>query len=70
MSEWTGTSPAHCGAALCHCTFTGVTVFDRHRRGGYCLDPVGLGMVRNERGLWGMPNDVYDFAANRPFRRG
>lgn len=34
---------AHCSA--CHRTFGGVSGFDRHRRGGVCLDPEGLGMT-------------------------
>lgn len=37
-------SNAHCAADGCHRTFGGITGFDRHRRGGECLDPAGLGM--------------------------
>jgi hypothetical protein len=41
---------AHCGA--CHVTFGSVSGFDRHRRGGECLDPAGLGFVRDRNGIW------------------
>lgn len=43
---------AHCGA--CHRTLGSVTDFDRHRRGGVCLDPVTLGLVE-VAGLWASP---------------
>ena len=45
-------SQAHCGT--CHCTFGGVTSFDRHRRNGVCLDPVALGL-RKIKGIWREP---------------
>jgi len=43
---------AHCGS--CHRTFGGVGNFDRHRVGGQCLSPEGLGLTR-ERGVWREP---------------
>ena len=45
---------AHCAAAGCHRTFGSVTEFDRHRRGGRCLDPTGLGLVE-ARQVWASP---------------
>lgn len=45
-------SNAHCGA--CHHTFGSVTGFDRHRRGGECLDPSALSMHQDHRGVWRM----------------
>lgn len=41
---------AHCSA--CHVTFGAVSGFDRHRRGGECLDPAGLAMHTDARGVW------------------
>jgi hypothetical protein len=44
---------AHCGS--CHVTFGGITGFDRHRRGGECLNPRGLGFVCDRNGVWRFP---------------
>lgn len=44
-------SPAQAHCTVCHATFGGVVGFDRHRRGGVCLDPARLGMV-NRDGIW------------------
>lgn len=55
-STWTGTSRAHCSA--CHRTFSGVHLFDAHRRNGRCLHPAYVTDQRGERlmyqrgGLW------------------
>jgi hypothetical protein len=46
-ARWSGLSTAHCGS--CHVTFTSVTAFDRHRRGGRCLDPVEAGLEAKTR---------------------
>ncbi len=46
-------SNAHCSA--CHGTFGSVSGFDRHRRGGQCLDPAALRFVRNHNGIWRFP---------------
>jgi hypothetical protein len=44
-------SQAHC--ATCHETFGSVRGFDRHRRGGQCLDPATMpGIHRNPAGVW------------------
>jgi hypothetical protein len=48
----------------CHRTFGGITGFDRHRRGGECLDPAGLGMHPDRRGVWRM-----DVTSDGPSRR-
>lgn len=45
-------SQAHCGA--CHRSLGSVTDFDRHRVGGACVDPAGLGLVE-VAGLWASP---------------
>lgn len=37
---WTQMGVAHCPS--CHGTFADVTLFDRHRRHGACLDPSTL----------------------------
>jgi len=54
-AAWTGTSICHCGA--CHRTFSGVRLFDLHRRGGRCSDPVDArGELRvDEAGVWRFP---------------
>lgn len=52
-SRWSGLSRAHCSG--CHLTFTGVTMFDRHRNSDGCANPVDLGMVLRAGGIWGAP---------------
>ena len=42
-TRWSGLNTCHCGG--CHETFTSVGAFDRHRRGGKCLDPAEIGLV-------------------------
>jgi hypothetical protein len=42
---------AHCGSG-CHHTFGSLGGFDRHRRGGRCLDPADLPMHRDPGGIW------------------
>ena len=44
---------AHC--SICHRTFTTAANFDKHRRGGNCVDPATLGMVTAGRGIWRIP---------------
>lgn len=60
--DWTRCEPdcvsptphqAHC--TVCHKTFGGIRLFDRHRKDGVCLDPAGLGMVLTEKGVWRVP---------------
>jgi hypothetical protein len=55
LSTWSGLGRAHCGVGGCHRTFTGVTAFDRHRSSGGCANPVDLGMVLRDGGIWGAP---------------
>lgn len=52
---WTGIGAAHC--AGCHLTFTSVSGFTLHRKGGHCQDPANLGMVPADRKYpaWAMP---------------
>lgn len=59
---WGGYRTAHC--ASCHETFSGVTVFDEHRKDGICQLPEKVGMKYNRRGtgenayrVWGYPMD-------------
>lgn len=40
---WTGLSAGHC--SVCGHTFTSVSGFDKHRRGGRCLDPATVGLA-------------------------
>jgi hypothetical protein len=43
---------AHCG--VCHMTFSVVSHFDRHRRGGVCSTPESLGLTSARGGVWAM----------------
>lgn len=54
-AQWSGLAAAHCAA--CHHTFTSAGGFDRHRRGGNCLNPADIGMVSADRKWpgWSMP---------------
>jgi hypothetical protein len=56
-NRWNGYSTCHCSA--CHLTFSTIHAFDRHRRGGHCLDPATAGLVRSSRGYecWGQRGD-------------
>ena len=51
-------SDHHC--TVCHFTFTGLGLFDLHRRAGWCLDPEKLGLAEHpERpGVWGTPEGI------------
>jgi hypothetical protein len=54
-ARWTGLTRAHCSG--CHLTFSGITAFDLHRRGGGCVDPSTLlALVQDEAGTWGYPS--------------
>ena len=45
-ASWAARTWAHCGG--CHATFSGITTFDAHRRGGTCLAPADVGLeLRN-----------------------
>ena len=53
---WTGVERSHCGG--CHETFTGLTAFERHRKGLRCNPPTEVGLVAREKPygtLWGQP---------------
>jgi hypothetical protein len=56
-TTWTGLAPCHCGA--CHHTFSGISLFDLHRRGSVCADPsellVGGDALRLIGGVWRAP---------------
>ena len=61
--RWSGLNTCHCGG--CHETFTSAGAFDRHRRGGKCLDPREIGLVPANKpwpgwswpGTWTGPED-------------
>lgn len=52
-NRWNGLAACHCSG--CHETFSSVSGFDRHRRGGECLKPAEIGLVRDGRGSWSFP---------------
>lgn len=60
-ARWGGLNTSHC--MRCHATFSTVANFDRHQRGGECLEPAEVGLVLNGRSYacWGQPGDQ-----NRP----
>lgn len=59
-AEWGGMNTAHC--AGCHTTFTGITAFDAHRRGGECIpaECVGLSLTKRAYPCYGYPSDEND----------
>jgi hypothetical protein len=58
-------SQAHC--SVCHVTLGGPWAFDRHRRGGECVDPASLGLVERA-GVWREPMDDAALDRKRAFR--
>lgn len=64
-ARWTGLLAAHC--APCHRTFGGVAGFEKHRKGGTCLDPATLGMVERD-GIWRRPPDPRALARLKALR--
>lgn len=53
-TTWTGVRRAHCSA--CHRTFNGAEMFDRHRTGGRCVDPLSWSDgTRLVDGIWTGP---------------
>lgn len=62
-SWWTGNERSHCGG--CCRTYSSLTSFDRHRKGGHCNDPASVGLVAREKPygtLWGLPAPVGGYA--------
>lgn len=65
-SWWTGGERSHCGG--CCRTYTSLSAFDRHRRGGQCLDPQTAGLIARQKPyglLWGWPGPDGGMAATR-----
>jgi hypothetical protein len=63
-SWWTGAERSH--ASCCHRTFSSLTAFDKHRKGGRCNDPESVGLVAREKPygtLWGNPAPEGGYAA-------
>lgn len=48
---------SHCGA--CHRTFSVISNFDLHRRGGRCVDPAAVGLSE-KAGIWARWNSGSD----------
>jgi hypothetical protein len=53
-TECVAPTPAQCHCGACHETFSGITLFDRHRRDGKCLlIPADMPMrLKEVRGVW------------------
>lgn len=66
---WTGISRAHCSAEGCHQTFSGLSLFDQHRRRDTCLPPFELTIagepLRLVDGIWRSPEMSDDDKAAR-----
>jgi hypothetical protein len=63
-SWWTGNERSHCGG--CHHTYSSLTAFDKHRRGGVCQPPESVGLVARQKPygtLWGNPAPEGGYAA-------
>lgn len=61
---WTGAERSH--ASCCHRTFSSLSAFDHHRKGGRCNDPATLGLVARSKpfgDLWGWPGPVGGYGA-------
>lgn len=56
-AEWGGMNTCHCSG--CHTTFTGITAFDAHRRGGQCIpaESAGLTLTKRAYPCYGYPAD-------------
>ncbi|WP_019358020.1 FDXHR family putative zinc-binding protein [Streptomyces sp. AA1529] len=53
---WTGNERSH--ASCCHETFSSLSAFDAHRRGGHCNPPHTVGLIARPKPfgpLWGWP---------------
>ena len=53
---WTGAERSH--ASCCHETFSSLSAFEQHRKGGRCNNPADAGLVAREKPygtLWGWP---------------
>ncbi|MFC5995564.1 hypothetical protein ACFQE5_15220 [Pseudonocardia hispaniensis] len=52
--EWVGVERAHCCRRTGGCgrVFDDATLWDDHRSGGVCIDPVTLGLVQTRNGIW------------------
>jgi hypothetical protein len=55
-ARWWSLHTAHCGS--CHRTFSRVSNFDAHRRGGACVDPASRGLVERG-GVWRKAGGFY-----------
>lgn len=50
---------SQCHCTVCHETFGGISLFDKHRKEGWCLNPQALEMRKNDRGVWrGIPTEA------------
>lgn len=54
-ARWRRQGFAHCAAAGCHQTFSGVRTFDAHRRRFKCRKPADAGLVLGDDGVWRSP---------------
>lgn len=53
---WTGNERSHCSG--CHETYSSLSAFDAHRKGGQCHAPAAVGLIARRKpfgDLWGWP---------------
>ncbi|MER7517821.1 hypothetical protein [Streptomyces sp. NPDC126499] len=63
---WTGTERSH--ASCCHRTFSSLSAFDAHRKGGRCNNPTDVGLIARHKPygeLWGWPAPEGGYTALR-----
>lgn len=49
-------TPSQAQCSVCKQTFSGVTLFDRHRKGGECADPRSMtGLRQDGKSVWRGP---------------
>jgi hypothetical protein len=63
---WTGSERSH--ASCCHRTFSSLSAFDAHRKGGRCNNPEDVGLIARPKpygDLWGWPAPEGGYAGLR-----
>ncbi|QCX81203.1 hypothetical protein C9F11_38100 [Streptomyces sp. YIM 121038] len=65
-SWWTGAERSHCGG--CCRTFSSLTAFDQHRKGGRCNNPATIALAARQKPhgtLWGWPAPIGGYTGPR-----
>lgn len=62
--------PSQALCTVCHELFSGITNFDDHRKDGWCLAPLSIGLELKTAGVWGRTMDPAGLARLRAAQRG